>query len=224
MRLAHVETALTPTSCETQLADTLVVIGQLDTIQTGTGVTGLGEALVYVTLASVAGEAWRTVAAVPANPVHTCAVVQTLGGRSTEPHGRSTVVLVDLTQNTQGAWGAGADVMADQVDAGASVLTGVRLALIDLHLAILPHVAWHTITLVSSHISPAGGAIATGFVLTVVHLALTVASCVVCGTLAVVGVSSVHTVPSVMTQLVSLKASLASGNLTGHPRYVTITA
>lgn len=62
------------------------------------------------------------------------------------------------------------------------------------------------ITLVPSHISPAGGAIATGFVFAVVHLAFAVASSVVRGTFAIVGIPSVDAVAAVMAQLVRLDA------------------
>lgn len=57
---------------------------------------------------------------------------------------------------------------------------------------------WTHITLVASHISPAGGAIAAGFVFTVVHLAFAIASSVVSRTFTIVGIPSVHTVTTVV--------------------------
>lgn len=106
--------------------------------------------------------------------------------------------------------------MPHEVDAGASVLTRMGLALVDLDLAVLSGEAWHAVTLVSSHISPAGGAVVTGLVLTVVHLAFAVAASVVGGTFAEVGDAGVDAVPSVVAQLVRLDTSLARSSLTGN--------
>lgn len=47
--------------------------------------------------------------------------------------------------HTQCARGAGADVMSHQINASASVLARMRLALIDLYLAVLSSIAWHTL-------------------------------------------------------------------------------
>lgn len=46
---------------------------------------------------------------------------------------------------TQSPWRTGADVMSHQVDAGASILTRMRLTLVDLDLAVLSSVAWHAL-------------------------------------------------------------------------------
>lgn len=52
--------------------------------------------------------------------------------------------------------------------------------------------------------TPAGGAIATGLVFTVVHLAFAIASSVVSRTFTVVGVSSVDTVTAMVAQFICL--------------------
>lgn len=114
--------------------------------------------------------------------------------------------------------------MSDQINASASILAGVRLAFIDFNLTVLSSIAWHTIALVTSHISPAGGAIATRFVLTVVHLIFAVASSVVGGTFAVVGISCVDTVTPMVAELICLEASLASSCLTGDSWDVAVTS
>lgn len=222
LRLTDTESALTSPACEARLANALVVVGQLDAVEAVGGTAGVRQALVNVALASFSGESRRAIAAIPPHPVHTGSIIQALGSSAAQPHGWSAVVLVDLTENTQGAGGAGADVMSDQIDARASVLARVRLALVDFYLTVLPSIAWHAVTLVSSHISPAGGAIATRFVLTVVHLIFAVASSVVGGTLAVVGVPSIDTVPSMVAQFVCLEASLAGSCLAGDSRDVTV--
>lgn len=124
--------------------------------------------------------------------------------------------------------------MAHQINAGSPVLAGVRAALVYLPLAVLSLIPWHTlrarervseqilavnyrvwlqnsfdpvthITCVLSHIASASGAIEAGLVLAVVHLTLTVAAGVISRTLAVVCVSSVHTVAAMMTELICLK-------------------
>lgn len=74
----------------------------------------------------------------------------------------------------------------------------MRLALIDLYLAVLSSIAWHTITLVPSYISSAGGAIATGFVFTLVYLAFTIASSVGSRTFTIVAIPSVDTVTTMV--------------------------
>jgi hypothetical protein len=51
----------------------------------------------------------------------------------------------DRRGHTQGARWAGTDVVSHQVNAGATVLAWVRLALVDLHLTVLSGVAWHTL-------------------------------------------------------------------------------
>lgn len=114
--------------------------------------------------------------------------------------------------------------MSHQINASASVLARMRLALIDLYLAVLSSKAWHTVTLVSSHISPAGGTIAAWFVFAVVHLAFAIASSVISRTLTIVGIPSVHTVTTVVAKLVCLEASMASSCLTRDPGDVTVTS
>lgn len=54
------------------------------------------------------------------------------------------------------------------------------------------------VTLVPSYISPTGGAIAAWFVLTEVHLTFAIASSEVNRTFAIVGISSVDTVTTMM--------------------------
>lgn len=216
MGLARTEPALTPATCEAGLADTLVVVGHLDAVETVGGGAGVRETLVNVSLASFSGESWRTIAAVSPHSIHTGAIVLALGRSTAQPQRWSAVVFIDLAEDPQRAGGAGADVMSHQINASASVLARMGLALIDLYLAVLPSISWHTVTLVPSNISSAGGAIAAGFVFTVVHLAFAIASSVISWTLAIVGIPSVDTVTTMVAQLICLEPSLASSCLTGH--------
>lgn len=57
------------------------------------------------------------------------------------------------------------------------------------------------VTLVASHVSPAGGAIAAGLVLAVVHLLVAVAPGVVGGALAIVAVPHVDAVAAVEAEI-----------------------
>ena len=86
-------------TCVARLADALVVVGQLDAVQAVARVTGVGQALVDVSLTAVPSEARGAVALVAAHAVHTRAVVQTLGG-APGPGWGGAVVLIDLTQDT----------------------------------------------------------------------------------------------------------------------------
>lgn len=85
-------------TCITWLAHTLVVIRQLNAVQTVGRVARVGVALVYVSFAAFTCEARRAVTAIATHPVHTGSVVLTLG-HPTRPAGSGTVILVYLTQD-----------------------------------------------------------------------------------------------------------------------------
>lgn len=69
-------------TCKARLADTQVVIGQLDAVKTVGGVAGVREALIYVSLTSLSCESRGTVAAVSTHSVHTGAIIQALGRKT----------------------------------------------------------------------------------------------------------------------------------------------
>lgn len=100
MGFAHAEPALTSSTCESWFADTEVVIGQLDAVQTICGAAGIGEALVYVALTPLSGESRRAVAAIASHSIHTGAIVQTLWRGISQPQRWGAVILIDLTENT----------------------------------------------------------------------------------------------------------------------------
>lgn len=100
MGLTNAESVLTSSTCEAWFADAEVVIGQLDAVQAVAGAAGTGQTLVDVALAPFARESRRTVAAVATHSVHASAIVQTLGRGISQAQGGSTVVFIDLTQNT----------------------------------------------------------------------------------------------------------------------------
>ena len=87
-------------TCEARLADTLVVIGQLDAVQTVGGIAGVRETLIYVSLTSFSCESRGAIAAISTHSVHTGAIVQALRRSTAQPQGWSTVIFIDLTENT----------------------------------------------------------------------------------------------------------------------------
>lgn len=180
-------------------------------------------ALVYISLTAIASVAWRAVAPIASHLVHAGSIVLTLG-HSTRPRGSGTVILVYFAKDPHCSRRAGADVVANQINAGTSILTWMGAALVGLPLTVLSLIPWHTVACVSSHIAPAGGAIETGLVLAVVHLTLTVTASVINRALAVVCVPSVHAVTATMTKLICLKTSLHGSHLTGDPWNVTVTS
>lgn len=84
---------------ETWLADTLVVVGKLDTVQAAGRAARVRAALVNIPLAALAGEAGRAVTPVPPDLIHASAIVEALGCPP-EPRGGTAVILIYLAQDT----------------------------------------------------------------------------------------------------------------------------
>lgn len=89
-----------PLTCEARLADTSVVIGQLDAVKTVGWIAGIRETFIYVSFTSLSCESWRTIAAISSHSVHTGAVIQALRRGIAQPQGWSAVIFIDLTENT----------------------------------------------------------------------------------------------------------------------------
>lgn len=87
-------------TCEAGLADTLVVIGQLDAVKTVGETAGVRETLIYVSLTSFSCETRGAIAAITTHSVHTGAIVKALRRSAAQPQGWSTVIFIDLTENT----------------------------------------------------------------------------------------------------------------------------
>lgn len=87
-------------TCEAWLADTLVVIGQLDAVETVGGIAGVRETFIYVSLTSLSCESRGAIAAVSTHSVHTGTIIQALKRSTAHPQGWSTVIFIDLTENT----------------------------------------------------------------------------------------------------------------------------
>lgn len=97
MGFAHTEPVLTSSPCESWFADTEVVVGQLDTVQTVGGTARFGETLIDVTLTPLSSEPRGTVAAITANSVHASAIIQALWRCVPQSQGWSTIIFIDLT-------------------------------------------------------------------------------------------------------------------------------
>lgn len=174
------------TAGEGTAADTQVVIGKLNAVQAALRAAGIGQAFVDVPLTPLPSKARQTAATVASNPVHTLAPVETVGAPS-------TVVDVLLTKEAPSAWWARALEMVDKVDAGASVLAWLVLALVHFVLAVDTLVSGNTLTSVSSYEVDAGGTMLAWVGRTLVQLLLTVAPRVAQWALAVMGVPSIDT-------------------------------
>lgn len=87
-------------TCEARLADTLVVIRQLDAVKAVSGTAGVRETLIDVSLASFPCESWGAIAAISAHSVHTGTIIQALRGSIAQPQWWNAVIFVDLTEHT----------------------------------------------------------------------------------------------------------------------------
>lgn len=101
------------------------VIDALHAVLGSSGIAGIRQALVDVTLAALTHEARWAGAAVATHLIHTGAVVEALGAPRDGVDRGVTVIHVDLTVHTLCATGAGALVGISEVDAGAAVLARV---------------------------------------------------------------------------------------------------
>lgn len=180
----HVDESFTVTTGEGAPADAQVVVGELHAVQAALGAAGVGQALVDVPLTPLSGKARQAAAAVAADLVHTLTTIEAVG-----PPG--TVIDVLFTTRASSARWAGALEVVHQVDAGASVLARLVLALIHFILTVDTLVPWDTLTSVSTDEVPAGGSVLAGTGRALVELVLTVAPGVAQGALAVMGVASI---------------------------------
>lgn len=203
------------TSCEGAAADTLVVIFELNTVQAALRAARVGQAFIDVPLTPLPSKTRQTATAVASNPVHTLATIKAV-------RASSTVINVLFTKQAPGAWWARTLEMVHKVDAGASVLAGMVLALVHFILTVDTLISWNTLTSVSSDEVTAGGTVLAWIGCTLVKLLLAVAPRVAQGALAVMGVASIDTDARVLTQLFNGHAFLQGCRLTGHVEHVTV--
>lgn len=136
----------------------------------------------------------------------------------------STVINVLFTKQAPGAWWARTLEMVHEVDAGASVLAGLVLALVHFILTVDTLIPWNTLTSVSSDEVTAGGTVLAWIGCTLVKLFLAVAPRVAQRALAVMGVASIDTDARVLAQVLNRYSFLHGCRLTGHIEHVTVCA
>lgn len=134
----------------------------------------------------------------------------------------STFINVLFTQQAPGAWGTRTLEMVHKVDAGASILAGLVLALVHFILTVDTLISWNTLTSVSSDEVIAGGTMLAWIGCTLIKLLLAVAPRVAQGALAVMGVASIDTDARVLAQVFNRYSFLQGCRLTGHVEYITV--
>lgn len=180
----HVQEGFTVAASEDAAADTLVVIGELDAVQAALRAAWVGQAFIDVPLTPIPSKARQTATTVASDPVHTLAAIKAVGAPS-------AVIDVFFTQQTPSAWWAGTLEMVHKVDAGASILAWLVLALIHFILTVDTLISWNTLTSVPSNEVTARGTVLAGIGRTLVKLLFTVAPRVAQGALAVMRVASI---------------------------------
>lgn len=182
----HIHKGFTVTAGEGAAADTQVVVGELDAVQAALRAAGAGEALIDVPLTPLPGKARQAATAVAPNPIYTLTTIKAVGPPS-------AVINVLFTKQASSAWWAGALEMVHKVNAGASILAWLILALIHFVFTIDTLIPWNTLTSVSTNEVAAGGAVLAGVRGTLIKLFLTVAPSVAQRALAVVCAPSIDT-------------------------------
>ncbi len=127
---AEVHLGLAMPPHETRFTVAMVVVDQLDAVQS-TGVRArVRQTLVDVALAARTHEPWRTLAIEAADLIQASTVIVASAG--------AAVVDVDLAQEAESTRGTTAREPVDQIVTSATVLARVGFAVVDVELAILP--------------------------------------------------------------------------------------
>lgn len=134
----HIKEGFTVTASEGAAADTQVVIGELKAVQAALGAAWIGQALIDVPLTALPSKSRQTATAVASNPVHTLAAIKAVGAPG-------TVINVLFTKQAPSARWARTLEMVHEVDAGASVLAWLVLALIHFILTVDTLITWNTL-------------------------------------------------------------------------------
>lgn len=217
--IKHFITALTRVACTTLAA---VVVRELCAAVCTPRVTRVGQTFVDVSLAAFAHVSRQACAVVPTNFVHTAALVKALGLLCDRVGKGCAVVDVDLAMNTLCSPWTGAFVGIDQVDACASVLAGLRKALIDLNGTVHSMITWHTFTRIVAQVVCTGGSILAGIGNAFIHLVFTIAARVSGLTVTVVCASSIQTLAGVTAQQCHLDSLLFGSHFTRYAGDVAV--
>lgn len=158
-------------------------------------------------------------ASVPPHTVHTLAAVLTTWAKLW-----GAFIHVHLTLQTFGARRARTGEAVDQIDAGASIPTGIRLTLVNIIFTVHTLITCFALAVISTLIVHTGPSVSAGAGEAFVHLLLTVTAHITSLTTTLVCVVFVHTPSCMLTDHVH-RHTLANGNsLAGHVWDVTIQA
>lgn len=159
LRQTQIHHGLTMTTRVSEATATLVIIDQLHTVKAALGIAGMRKAFIEIPLTVFSNESWRAGARVTAHTVHTLSSIQTAGLPRTRLGG--TVIHVHFTLRPMCPRWTGATEAVDEVYTGSSMEARLRVAFINIILAVHTLVAWLTYTLVRALIVLARSSIAT---------------------------------------------------------------
>lgn len=135
-------------------------------------------------------KSWGAGARVTAHTVNTLSSIPT--ARFPGAFFGGTVILVHFTLDPMRSKWADTFEAVDEVDAGSSMETGLRVAFINIILTVHPLVAWFTYTLICALIVLACSSIATRVRLALINHLFTVTARVSWLALTLVGISHIH--------------------------------
>lgn len=112
--------------------------------------------------------------------------------------------------------------MVDEVNAGASVKTRLRVTLIYIVLAVNTLESWLTFTFIRALIVHTSSTIATWVGLAFIDHLVTITACVSWLTLTLMGISNIYAAPSVSADILFFQTISSSKILTGHVGNITV--
>lgn len=130
--LATIKHLVTPLSCISRSAFTTVAVGKLDAVVRPSGVTRVGQAFIDVALTAFANVTRWAQTLVASDAIYTLSIVEAFGLIRKWVAGRVAVIQINFTVDALCSSRTGAFIGVYEVDAGASILAGLRLAFIDL--------------------------------------------------------------------------------------------
>lgn len=175
--------------------------------------------LVHISLTMLSSKTRRAGACVPPHTIHTLATILTA---YTELWG--TFIHIHLTLQTFGARRTCTGEAVGQINAGASIATGIRLALVNIIFTIYALITCFTLAVISTLVVHTGPSISTGVGETFIHLAVTVTAHITSLTHTLVCVVFVDTLPCVLTHHVHHHTLVFGNSLAGHIGDITVQA
>lgn len=173
--------------------------------------------LVHISLTVLSRETRRAGASVPPHTVHTLATILTVCAELW-----AAFIHIHLTLRTFGAKRTCTVETVDQINAGASIATGIRLALVNIIFTIHALITCFTLAVISTRVVYTGPSISTGVGDTFINPKLTVTARITFLTYTLVCVVFVHTPPCILTHHVQPHTLVSGNSLAGHIGDVTV--